>query len=75
MAMFLKLRFECDVGSQCRSGGQSIKSVEISVQIVPELPDFVQALKTLPDGWSRDHQGRLACNICTAGPTRLSPGR
>ena len=71
MPIFLALRLVCDVGTVCRSGGQSIKTQEFSVAIQPDLISLTQSLKTLPDGWSRDSKGVLSCPLCTAGPIRL----
>lgn len=71
MPMFLKLRFVCDIGSQCRSMGSSFKWEELSISVVPTVEGFFGAMKTLPDGWKRDDHGRIACIMCASGPLRL----
>jgi len=71
MPIFLKLRFVCETGSQCRSMGRDFKSEEVSVSIDPTSVGIVSALKTLPEGWKRDAHGLIVCAMCARGPIQL----
>ena len=71
MPIFLKLRFVCEKGSQCRSMGRDFKWDELSVSVAPNPEGFFGAIKTLPNGWKRDAHGLLLCDICASGPIQL----
>jgi hypothetical protein len=71
MPMRLKLDFECDVARVCRSGGQSVRTETLSIELSPTVESLGEGLKRLPDGWSRTDDGYLACRGCTNGPIRL----
>lgn len=71
MPIFIKLRFVCETGFQCRSMGRDFKEEERSVSVVPTADGFLGAIKTLPDGWKRDEHGRIVCIICASGPIQL----
>jgi len=71
MPMFLKLTFQCDDGSACRSGGQDIKTMDQTVPIGNNLIALEGALKTVPGDWRRGQDGRLQCNLCSRGPANL----
>jgi hypothetical protein len=71
MPIFLKLRFVCETGSQCRSMGRDFKEEEIPISIMPTPEGMHESLKTLPNGWKRDVHGLLICDICARGPIQL----
>ena len=72
MPMQMKVRFQCDDGSVCTSGGiQPARSEEVTVAITSDVMGFFSALKMLPNGWTRDDRDALKCAMCTGGRIRL----